>query len=61
MELPIYFGVEGSHLREWIIRLEKNLYSLKDTRLAWFENLKEGLEARGFFQLQVDPSVWYKE
>ena len=49
MEIPIFFGVEGSHPREWVIRLEKNIYGLKDSGLAWFEKLKEGLEARGFF------------
>ena len=61
MELPICFGVEGSHPVEWVIRLDKNLYGLNDAVLAWFEKLKEGLEARYFFQSQVDPYVWYKE
>ena len=46
MELPISFGVEGAHHREWVIIIDKNLYVLKDTGLAWFEKLKEGLEAR---------------
>ena len=27
----------------------------------WFEKIKEGLEARGFLQSQVDPCLWYKE
>ena len=29
--------------------------------MAWFEKLKEGLEARYVFQSQVDPCVWYKK
>ena len=29
--------------------------------MVWFEKLKEGLEARYFFQSQVYPCVWYKE
>ena len=61
MELPICFGVEGSHPREWVIRLYKNLYGLKYAGLAWFEKLKEGLEDRYFYQLQVDKCVWYNE
>ena len=57
MELPIGFGVEGAHPREWVIRLDKNLYILKDTVLEWFEKLKEGLEARYFVQSQLDPWI----
>ena len=45
MEFPIGFGVEGDHHREWVIILDKNLYGLKDSGLACFENIKEGLEA----------------
>ena len=55
MELPIVFRVEGDQPREWFIRLDKNIYGLKDAGLAWFEKLKEVMEARDFFQSQVDP------
>ena len=61
MELPISFGVERYHPREWVTRLDKNLYGLKDAGLEWFEKIKEGLEARYFFQSQVNPCVCYKE
>ena len=60
MEPPIGFGIEVAHPREWVIRLKETLYVLKDAVLEWFEELKEGLEARGFFQSQVDPCVWYR-
>ena len=59
MEFPIYFGVEGDHPREWVIIPYKNLYVLKDAGLAWFVKLKESLEARDFFQSQVNPCIWY--
>ena len=49
IEIPIGFGVEGSHPKEWVISLDKNIYGLKDAGLAWFEKLKEGLEDRYFF------------
>ena len=39
MELPIGFGVEGAHPREWVIRLDKTLYDLKDAALACFEKI----------------------
>ena len=44
-----------------VIRLDKNLYGLKDAGLAWFEKLKEVLGARYFSQSQVNPFVCYKE
>ena len=61
MELPIGFEVEGDHPREWVTRLDKKLYGLKDSGLAWFEKLKEDLEARYFFQHELDPCIWYTE
>ena len=30
MKLPIGFGVEGAHPKEWFTRLEKILYGLQD-------------------------------
>ena len=50
MKLPKGFDFEGFHPREWVIRLDKNLYDLKDVGLAWFKKLKEGIEARGVVQ-----------
>ena len=61
MGLLIGFGVKGDHPREWVIRLDENFYGIKDAGLAWFDKLKEGLEARYFSQSQVDPRAWYKE
>ena len=55
MELSIGFGIEGSHPREWVIILDKNLYVLKDAGLEWFEKIKEGLEARRFFNHNWTP------
>ena len=43
MELPIVFWVKGGHLREWVIRMDKNIYGIKDEGMAWFEKLKEVL------------------
>ena len=50
MELPIGFGVEVAHLREWIIRPEQKIFGSKDEGLSLFEKFKEGLEARISFQ-----------
>ena len=34
MGLQLGFGVEGEHPRECVIRLDKNLYGLKDSGIA---------------------------
>ena len=64
MEIPLSFVVDGAHPREWVIRIDKNLYGLKGSGLSWlglglkdagslwFEKLKEGLEAKGFYSLK---------
>ena len=44
MELSIIFGFDGYHPIEWIIRLDKYLYGLKDANHSWFGKIKEGLE-----------------
>ena len=54
MEIPTGFGVEGSKPIEWVIILDTNIYSLKDTGMEWFEKLKEGLEAIWFVKSHVD-------
>ena len=55
MEIPIGFGVEGDPPSEWVIILERNLFVLKDSGLAWFEKIKESLEARGFISIISGP------
>ena len=55
MEIPIGFGIEWDHQSEWIIIMDKTLYGKKNTGLAWFEKLKEGLEFIGFLQSQFFP------
>ena len=49
MELPM------AHPREWVTRLDKNLYGLQDAVLELFEKLKDGLEARFFFPITSGP------
>ena len=53
--------IEGDHPREWIIGMDKILYTLKETGLAWFKKLKEVLDSQGFIKSQLYPCVWYIE
>ena len=61
MEITTGCGVEGDHPREWVIRLDNNLYGIKDVQLAWFKKLKEDLEDREFLLSQVDPCILFIE
>ena len=59
MELPFGFDVDGS--RNFILKLNKSLYGLKNSSRNWFQHLINGLKSRGFTQSQVDPCVLYRE
>lgn len=46
MEMPVGFSCEDARL--YVLRLNKNLYGLKNASLNFFNLLKEGLELRGY-------------
>jgi hypothetical protein len=60
LELPIGFDVEGATKGQYVLRLKKNLYGLKQAGLSWYETLKGYLEKNGFRQSSVDPCVFYR-
>ena len=41
-----------------VLRLVKNLYGLKDSRLTWFEHLTKGLDEMGFVATNSDPCIF---
>jgi hypothetical protein len=58
MELPSGFDIDGS--KAYILKLNKNLYGLKDASHTFWLLLKEGLEARGYTtQSCTDSCVFY--
>ena len=59
MELPFGFDVDGS--RNFVLKLNKSLYGLKNSSRNWFQHLTNGLKNRGFTPSQVDPCVLYRE
>ena len=61
MELPVGVWVERDHPIEEIVRLDNNIYGLKDKGLFWFETFKEVMEARRFVQYQVNTCVSYRD
>jgi len=54
MELP--FGFEIDQGKRYVLKLNKNLYGLKQAAYNWFEMLKNGLEARGYEQQSASDS-----
>ena len=52
-------GIElNSSNGESVLKLERNLYGLKDAGRTWFEHLTQGLEAMGFAPTVGDPCVY---
>ena len=58
MELPISIDAHNGGKRDYILKLKKSLYGLKQDTTNWFETLKEGLNSRAFKQSQVNPCVF---
>ena len=60
MELPQ--GIEIADGKESrVLKLNKNLYGLKQASHNWFVMLSNGLKDRGFTPSDMDPFVFYKE
>ena len=58
MELPWGFGREGS--KNYVLKLNKNLYGLCNASRNFWEFLKDGLKSRGFSnQSSADQCVFY--
>ena len=60
MEMPAGMDSPGTDRKQYVLKLRKNLYRLKQAGLNWFEYLKAGLTERGFVQSEVDPCVFYQ-
>jgi hypothetical protein len=57
MELPYGFDIDGS--KKYILKLNKNLYGLKDAAHNFWNLLRDGLNARGYEQQsESDPCVF---
>jgi hypothetical protein len=59
MELPL--GCSTDLDGDYVLKLVKNLYGLRDTSKTWFEHLKKGLLGLEFVPSSVDPCIFYKK
>ena len=51
--------VVDGNIVQWVLKLNKSLYGLKQESKYWFNPLKTGLDSRGFHQYHVDPCSFY--
>ena len=62
MHIPRGFHVDGAKKRsDYVLKLKKNLYGLKQASFNWSQLLKAGLLKLGFKQSKVDPCLYLKE
>ena len=62
MQLPIGFQVnwctEAKSDRQYILKLEKNLYGLKQASFNWYEKLKTASVDQGLTPSDIDPCLY---
>ena len=62
MHLPRGFHVDDAkHRSDYVLKLKKNLYGLKQASYNWSELLKAGLTKLDFKQSKVDPCLYFKD
>ena len=60
MQLPSGTTIQGVDPNKHLLKLQKNLYGLKDGQVTWHEHIKTGLLTWGFRQSKVDPCLFIK-
>jgi hypothetical protein len=67
-DIPVYLelpagvnpvSVSDGDRRQYVLKLNKSLYGLKQAGYNWFEKVCEGLITRDFIQSQVDKCVFF--
>jgi hypothetical protein len=62
LKLPMGFRLKGGFDKElYVLKLNKNLYRLKQVGYNWYEKLKGEMIARGFTMCQSDPCIYTKD
>jgi hypothetical protein len=61
--IRIPFGMkinEPGDKRDYLLKVEKNIYGLKDAGRTWADHLRENLLKRGFKQSAIDQCLFYR-
>jgi len=51
----------NSNDRDYVLKLKKDLYGLKQAGSNWFHMLREGLLTCGFMQSKIDPCLFLRK
>ena len=68
LEIPVYMeipvgmtiGNDPDARKQYVLKLKKSLYGLKNASANWHQFLKKGLELRGFTESKADCCVFIK-
>ena len=60
IDIPAGFHVEDGNQEEFVLKLKKTLYGLKQAGLNWFETLRAHLISIGFKQSISDPCHFHR-
>ena len=60
MTLPKATTIQNVDPSKHLLKLQQNLYGLKDGQVTWHEHIKKGLKERGFSPSKVDPCLFIK-
>ena len=60
MTLPKATTIQNVDPAKHLLKLQQNLYGLKDGQVTWHEHIKKGLKERGFTPSKVYPCLFIK-
>ena len=60
LQLPKGTTIPGANSTKHLLKVQQNLYGLKDGQVTWHEHIKAGLKEQGFHQSTVDPCLFIK-
>ena len=61
MEIPRGYEYSGQSGTEYVMKLKKNLYGIKQAAANWNKMLTNGLKSPGFKQSDHDPCLFIKQ
>ena len=60
MDIPLVIGFDRN-IVDWVIKLNKSIYGIKQASANWFHLINTGLERTGYHKFQVDNCVFYRK
>ena len=61
MRIPEGVKIDSEDGEEYLLKLRKNLYGLRQGSHNWFKHLKKGLMKRGLKPSEIDPCLYLRE